>query len=90
MSRLNWSKKMRAVMANDEPIRRDVLQALAPFVLLSGPAMLASLTVNYLGAARQRVPIAIAALGANAVWDLIFLSKMGIVAGAWGTELPTS
>jgi O-antigen/teichoic acid export membrane protein len=65
----------------------DVLQALAPFVLLSGPALLASLTVNYLGAARSRVPVAIAALGVNAVWDLIFLSKMGIVAGAIGTDL---
>jgi O-antigen/teichoic acid export membrane protein len=65
----------------------DVLQALAPFILLSGPALLASLSVNYLGAARTRVPIAIAALGINAVWDVIFLSKMGIVAGAIGTDL---
>jgi O-antigen/teichoic acid export membrane protein len=65
----------------------DVLQALAPFVLLSGPALLASLAVNYLGAARSRVPVAIAALGVNAVWDAIFLSKMGIVAGAIGTDL---
>ena len=65
----------------------DVLQALAPFILLSGPAMLASLTVNYLGAARKRVPVAIASLGVNAVWDIIFLSKMGIVAGAIGTDL---
>jgi O-antigen/teichoic acid export membrane protein len=65
----------------------DVLQALAPFVLLSGPALLASLTVNYLGAGRARVPVAIAALGVNAVWDVIFLSKMGIVAGAIGTDL---
>jgi O-antigen/teichoic acid export membrane protein len=65
----------------------DVLQALAPFVLLSGPALLASLSVNYLGAARTRVPVAIAALGVNAVWDLIFLPKMGIVAGAIGTDL---
>jgi quercetin dioxygenase-like cupin family protein len=40
MSRLNWSKKMRAVMANDEPIRRDVLQALAavPFMALLAQA----------------------------------------------------
>ena len=64
-----------------------MLQALAPFVLLSGPALLASLAVNYLGAARSRVPVAIAALGINAVWDVIFLSKMGIVAGAIGTDL---
>jgi O-antigen/teichoic acid export membrane protein len=44
-------------------------------------------TVNYLGAARKRVPVAVAALGVNAVWDLIFLPKIGIVAGAIGTDL---
>ena len=65
----------------------DVLQALAPFVLVSGPALLASLAVNYLGSARRRVPLAVAALGVNAVWDVIFLPKWGIVAGAIGTDL---
>ena len=65
----------------------DVLQALAPFVLVSGPALLASLAVNYLGSARRRVPLAVAALGVNAVWDIIFLPKWGIVAGAIGTDL---
>jgi O-antigen/teichoic acid export membrane protein len=65
----------------------DVLQALAPFVLVSGPALLASLAVNYLGSARRRVPLAVAALGVNAAWDAIFLPKWGIVAGAIGTDL---
>jgi O-antigen/teichoic acid export membrane protein len=65
----------------------DVLQALAPFVLLSGPALLVSGSVNYLGAARRRVPFAAAALGINATFDVIFLPRMGIVAGAIGTNL---
>jgi O-antigen/teichoic acid export membrane protein len=65
----------------------DVLQALAPFVLLSGPALLVSGSVNYLGAARKRVPFAIAALGVNAAFDAIFLPKWGIVAGAIGNDL---
>jgi O-antigen/teichoic acid export membrane protein len=65
----------------------DVLQALAPFILVSGPALLASLAVNYLGAARSRVPLAIAALGVNVVFDAIFLPKIGIVGGAIGTDL---
>jgi O-antigen/teichoic acid export membrane protein len=64
-----------------------VLRALTPFVLMSGPALLASLTVNYVGAARRRVPLAIAALSVNAAFDVIFLPRIGIVAGAIGTDL---
>jgi O-antigen/teichoic acid export membrane protein len=64
-----------------------VLRALTPFVLMSGPALLASLTVNYVGAARRRVPLAIAALSVNAAVDVIFLPRIGIVAGAIGTDL---
>lgn len=83
-----WAEPiMTTLLGSEYRESGDVLQALAPFVLLSGPAMLASLTVNYLGAGRQRVPVAIAALGVNALWDLIFLSQMGIVAGAIGTDL---
>jgi len=65
----------------------EVLRALTPFILLSGPALLLSGTVNYLGAARRRVPFAIAALGINAAFDVIFLRHIGIVAGAIGTDL---
>ena len=83
-----WAEPIMTTLLGDEFRKSgDVLQALAPFVLLSGPALLASLAVNYLGAARSRVPVAIAALGINVVWDVIFLSKMGIVAGAIGTDL---
>ncbi|MEA2419550.1 MAG: hypothetical protein QOE60_1756, partial [Thermoleophilaceae bacterium] len=65
----------------------DVLRALAPFVLLSGPALLASLGVNYLGAARRRIPLAIAVLAANAIIDIILIPDIGIVAGAIGTDV---
>ena len=65
----------------------DVLRALAPFVLLSGPALLASLGVNYLGAARKRVPLAVVVLAANAIIDIILIPKIGIVAGAIGTDV---
>jgi O-antigen/teichoic acid export membrane protein len=65
----------------------EVLRALTPFILVSGPALLASLAVNYLGAARNRVPLAVAALGVNVVFDAIFLPKIGIVGGAIGTDL---
>ena len=63
----------------------DVLRALAPFVVLSGLAPLVSLAVNYLGEARRRVPIAIAAVLVNFVIDIVLIPEIGVVAGAIGT-----
>jgi O-antigen/teichoic acid export membrane protein len=63
----------------------DVLRALVPFVFLSGLAPLFSLGANYLGLARRRVAIAVAALVVNLVLDLILIPTIGIVGGAIGT-----
>jgi O-antigen/teichoic acid export membrane protein len=63
----------------------DVVRALVPFVFLSGLAPLVSLGANYLGQARRRVPIAVAALAVNFVLDLILIPRIGIVGGAIGT-----
>jgi O-antigen/teichoic acid export membrane protein len=83
-----WAEPIiTTLLGQDYKESGDVLQALAPFVLVSGPALLASLAVNYLGSARRRVPLAVAALAVNATWDAIFLPKWGIVAGAIGTDL---
>jgi O-antigen/teichoic acid export membrane protein len=83
-----WATPIMTTLLGEEYHKSgDVLQALAPFILVSGPALLASLTVNYLGAARSRVPLAVAALGVNVVFDAIFLPKIGIVGGAIGTDL---
>ena len=60
----------------------EVLRALAPFVLLAGPAMLVSVGVNYLGEARRRIPLAVLMLTANVVIDVALLPNIGIVAGA--------
>lgn len=64
-----------------------VLRALAPFIFLSGIAPLVSVSVNYLGEARLRVPIALAALAVNIAIDLLLLRELGIVAGAIGTDV---
>jgi O-antigen/teichoic acid export membrane protein len=64
-----------------------VLRALAPFVLLAGPAMLVSVGVNYLGEARRRIPLAILMLTANVVIDVALLREIGIVAGAIGNDV---
>jgi O-antigen/teichoic acid export membrane protein len=83
-----WGTPIMTTLLGDKYAESgDVLQALAPFVLLSGPALLVSGSVNYLGAARRRVPFAVAALGVNAIFDAIFLPKWGIVAGAIGNDL---
>ncbi len=65
----------------------EVLRALAPFVLLAGPAMLVSVGVNYLGEARRRVPLAIAMVSANAVIDVVLIPDIGIVGGAIGNDV---
>jgi O-antigen/teichoic acid export membrane protein len=63
-----------------------VLRALSPYVFLGGLAPLTTLSVNYLGLGRSRVPIALAMLAVNAVIDVILLPRIGIVAGAIGTS----
>lgn len=63
-----------------------VLRLLAPFVLLSGLAQLATLSVNYLGEARRRVPIALAMVSVNVVLDVILLPRIGIVGAAIATS----
>jgi O-antigen/teichoic acid export membrane protein len=63
-----------------------VLRAMCPFLFIQGLAVVLSLSVNYLGEARRRVPVAIAALVTNAVIDLILLRPLGVVAAAIGTS----
>ncbi len=65
----------------------DVLRALTPFAFLLGFGSLFSVTANYLGLARQRVPIAITTVIINIVVDLILIPRIGIVGGAIGTDL---
>jgi O-antigen/teichoic acid export membrane protein len=65
----------------------DVLRWLAPFVFLSGLAPLVSLGANYLGLARRRAPIAIAAVLVNIVVDLALIPTIGIIGAAIGTSL---
>lgn len=65
----------------------DVMRALSPYVLLMGLGPLIALGVNYLGEARSRVPLALAAVAINATIDAILIPKIGIVAGAIGTDI---
>lgn len=64
-----------------------VLRGLAGFVFLLGIAPLVSLTANYLGEARRRIPIAVAALVANALVTAVLLPRIGISAAVLGTTI---
>jgi O-antigen/teichoic acid export membrane protein len=85
---LIWPEAIMSLLFGDKyPEATGVLRALAPFVLLSGIAQLTTLSVNYLGEAWRRVPIAVVMLSANVIIDVVLLPKIGIVAGAVGTSV---
>jgi O-antigen/teichoic acid export membrane protein len=65
----------------------EVLRALAPFILLAGPAMLVTVGVNYMGEAGRRIPLALLMLAANIAIDVVLLPEIGIVAGAIGNDV---
>ena len=65
----------------------DVLRALGPYLVMLGVGPLLALSVNYLGEASRRVPLALAAVAVNALLDAILIPKIGIVAGAIGTDI---
>jgi O-antigen/teichoic acid export membrane protein len=64
-----------------------VLRALAPFMFLAALGTFITLGVNYLGEARRRVPLAIAAVLVNVVIDLVLIPEIGVLGGAVGTDV---
>jgi O-antigen/teichoic acid export membrane protein len=64
-----------------------VLRGLAPYAVMAGPVPLLALSINYLGEARRRVPLAIGVIAINALVDVLLIPRIGIVAGAIGTDL---
>lgn len=84
---LVWAEPLvELLLGSDYRESADVLRALAPFVFLAGLAPLVSLAANYLGAARSRVPIAVAALIVNAGLDLVLIPEYGVVGAAVATS----
>jgi O-antigen/teichoic acid export membrane protein len=64
-----------------------VLRAMAPYAVLVGPAPMLALSINYLGEARRRIPLALGAVAINAVIDALLIPRIGVVAGAIGTDV---
>ena len=65
----------------------DVLRLLGPLVFLTGIGALTSMSVNYLGEARRRVPIAVGTAIVNFIIDLILLPRIGVIGAAIGTDV---
>jgi O-antigen/teichoic acid export membrane protein len=83
-----WADPLTSLLLGDQYAdSAEVLRALAPYVFASGFAPLLSVGVNYLGEARRRVPIAIAAVVLNLVIDLILVPKIGTLGAAIGTDV---
>jgi O-antigen/teichoic acid export membrane protein len=65
----------------------DVFRALTPYAVMMGPGALLALSINYLGEARRRVVLAILAVAINAAIDAVLIPRIGVVAGAIGTDV---
>jgi O-antigen/teichoic acid export membrane protein len=65
----------------------DILALLAPFTFFQGFAPLVSLSVNYLGEARRRVPIAVITLILSVGLDILLISQIGLLGGAISTDI---
>ena len=85
---LVWADPVvRLLLGGDYGDSVGVLRAMTPFIFLQGIAPLVSLTINYVGAARRRLPYAIASVLVNLAIDLALLREIGVVAAAIGTSV---
>jgi O-antigen/teichoic acid export membrane protein len=75
------------LFGSDYGASADVLRALAPYAVLLGPAPMLALSINYLGEAGRRIPLAVGAVALNAAIDAALIPKIGVVAGAIGSDV---
>lgn len=84
---LGWAPLMvRVALGPRYHESASVLRALSPYIFLSGFGALVSVSANYLGEARKRVPVAAATVLINCVMDLLLVPRIGVLGGAWGTD----
>jgi len=83
-----WAGPITDLILGDEFAESaEVMRALAPLTFLFGIAPIVSVAVNYMGEARRRIPIAIAALVANFVVSIVLLYEIGVVGSAIGADV---
>ncbi len=86
-----WAEPITEIVLGAEYAESaGVMRALAPWVFLTGISPLLAGSVNYLGAAKRRIPIAIATLLVNIAIDLALLPTIGVVGAAIGTDVAYS
>ncbi len=84
---LGWAPLMvRVVLGPHYHESASVLRALSPYIFLSGFGALVSVSANYLGEARRRVPVAMVTVVINLVVDMLLVPRIGVIGGAWGTD----
>jgi O-antigen/teichoic acid export membrane protein len=83
---LVWAQPIAdLVLGDDYRGAGAVLRSLTPYIFLAGLGPLVSLSVNYAGRARARVPIAVVTVAINLVLDIILIPRIGVVAGGIAT-----
>lgn len=75
------------LLGSDYVESADVLLALAPLVFLKGLGPLVSATINYVGEARRRVPVAVASVVINVVLLLLLVPDVGVVGAAISVDV---
>ena len=64
-----------------------VLAALAPYIFFSGLAPILSISVNYVGEARRRVPIALATVVLSLGLSALLIPRHGLIGAAVATDI---
>ena len=65
----------------------DALRFLAPYVVLGGLGVLLAVSVNYVGEARRRIPLAILTVVINVALDLWLINELGIKGASIATDV---
>ena len=83
-----WAEPAVLLLLGEEYLESaEVLRALAPYVLLGALGPLLTLSVNFLGEAKRRIPLVLAAVAINVILDIILIPRIGIVGGAIATDV---
>ena len=83
-----WAEPVvQLVFGSDYAASVDALRFLAPYVVLGGLAPLLALSVNYVGEARRRIPLAIVTVLINAALDLWLINELGIKGASVATDV---
>ena len=82
---LVWAEPIADLaLGDDYRESADVIRVMAPLVVMQGVGPLLAVSINYLGEARRRVPVAVLGLLVNVVIDIVLLREIGVVAAAIG------